>query len=322
MMNFTELPVFYIKTIPVYGDLILAPMDGISDHPFRALVRSFGSAISYTEFIPALDAIHGRARLKDHIHYTQSERPVIYQLLDNDPERLLLAAQNLLPFKPDAIDINLGCPAKDISNRGAGSGLLRHPETIARIFSLLSRNLPIPVTAKIRLGWDQNTLNYREVALAIQENGGACIAVHGRTRQQAYSGIADWDAIADVKACVTLPVIANGDVNSVADIQRIKQHTACEAIMIGRAALGNPWIFMRLDRSEVSPELKFKTVTDHLTRMVEFYGVELGVTRFRKHLIRYMADESLPSERKHEMVTTLDPVRVLEIARNNLLKTV
>ncbi len=302
-----QTPSFFVKDIPVYGDLIFAPMDGISSHPFRSLLRSLGSAMSYTEFIPAVDAIYPKSRLREHTFFTEDERPVVFQLLDNHPERLARAAEKLLVYHPDAIDINLGCPARDIANRGAGSGLMRQPNLVAQIFSTLSKTLPIPVTAKIRLGWDQANRNYLEIAHAIQENGGALLAVHGRTREQAYSGEADWDAIAAIKQNVSIPVIANGDVRSVADIQRIKAHTQCDGVMIGRAALSNPWIFSRLDRCQVTEDQLRATITEHLKRMVEFYGPDGGLVRFRKHILRYLEDYVLPADRRMEMVTGTDP---------------
>ena len=249
----TSSPTFYIRDIPVHGNLILAPMDGYSDQPFRSLARKLGSALSYTEFINTLDVIHKQPRfLAERIAYTTDERPIVYQLLDNDPQRLLAAAQRLLPHQPDIFDINLGCSARSVSGRGAGAGLLKTPEKIATIFNLLSKNLPIPITGKIRLGWDENTRNYQLVARIIEENGGQLIAVHGRTRAQQYSGQADWDAIAEIKQIVSIPVIANGDVQTVADIDRILAHTHCDGVMIGRAATTNPWIFSRLQHSQDS----------------------------------------------------------------------
>lgn len=300
-------PVFYVKEIPVYGDLIFAPMDGISSYPFRSLVRSLGSAMSYTEFIPAIDAIFPKQRLREHVFYREDERPLVFQLLDNHPDRLARAAESLLAYKPDAIDINLGCPARDISNRGAGAGLLRKPGIIGQIISDLSKSLPVPITAKIRLGWDQANRNYIEVARAIADNGGALIAVHGRTRDQAYSGAADWDAIAEIKQAVSIPVIANGDVITVEDIRRVKDRTGCDGVMIGRAALSNPWIFSRLDRSEVSVEQLRSTIRDHLQRMIAFYGAEGGLVRFRKHIIQYLAIYLLPQNRRLELLACLDP---------------
>jgi tRNA-dihydrouridine synthase B len=310
----TQVPLFYIGQIPIYGDLVLAPMDGISTHPFRSIVRELGSAISYTEFIPAVDAIHGKGRLHEHIDFTEAERPLAYQILDNKPDQLVLAAENLLPHQPDFIDINLGCPAKDVSNRGAGSGLLRTPHLIEQIFAKLTTALPVPVTAKIRLGWDDNSRNYLDVARMIEQNGGALVAVHGRTRQQAYSGSADWDAIAEIKAALSIPVIANGDVRTVADIERIKKHTQCDGVMIGRAALSNPWIFSRLDRHQVTDEMLGQMIHRHMERMVSFYGEEGGLIRFRKHILRYLENHVLPAERRLKMITTTSSVEFLTIA--------
>lgn len=320
MLLRTAVPAFQIQSIPILGDLIFAPMDGISTHPFRSLVRSLGSAISYTEFIPAVDAIHGKPRLHEHIFFTQDERPLLYQLLDNNPDQLVRAAEHLLPYHPDAIDINLGCPARDVSNRGAGSGLLRTPNLIEEIFAKMTNALPVPVTAKIRLGWDDDNRNYLDVAHMIEQNGGALIAVHGRTRQQAYSGSADWDAIAEIKSALSIPVIANGDVRTVADIERIKNHTRCDGVMIGRAALANPWIFSRLDRHQVTDEMLRQTIHDHLERMLAFYGEEGGLIRFRKHILRYLENFVLPADRRLLMVTTTSSAEFLAIVDDFIQK--
>ena len=184
---------------------------------------------------------------------------------------------------------------------------------IARIISDLVKSLPIPVTAKIRLGWDSATRNYLEVARIIEDNGGALIAVHGRTRDQAYAGNADWDAIAEIKQAVSIPVIANGDVRTVEDIRLIKEHTGCDGVMIGRAAMANPWIFSRLDRSQVSVIQLRATIKDHLQRMIEFYGVEAGILRFRKHILHYLAVYILPSDRRLALLACMEPQGFLEM---------
>jgi len=278
-----------------------------------------GSAMSYTEFISAVDAVHLTERLKSHIFFGEDERPVVFQLLDNDVDRLVKAAVNLLKFNPDIIDINLGCPAKDIANRGAGAGLLRTPEKISAIFSALRRAVPIPITAKIRLGWDDDHLTYLETARAIEENGGELIAVHGRTQKQGYSGEADWDAIAQVKQVVSIPVIANGDVLTVNDIFRIRNHTACDGVMIGRAALANPWIFSRIDRGSVSTELLFRTISNHLGRSRSFFGAEQGLIRFRKHILYYLKGSvEIPRETRLDLLTTLDLQHFLSIVEKLL----
>jgi len=313
MMN-EPTPTSYIKAIPVYGQTILSPMDGYSDLPFRGLCRQLGSAMSYTEFINAQDVISGHRRdLPPRLVYQEFERPVAFQLYDDDPQRILEAVHLLLPHNPDIIDINMGCSEKNISRRGAGAGLLRTPEKIAQIFSTLTKELDIPVTGKIRIGWDEENLNYLEVAHIIEDNGGSLVAVHGRTRMQAYRGEADWDPIAEIKQAVSIPVIGNGDVKTVADIARIQAHTGCDAVMIGRAAIGNPWIFSGLDREQVPPEMVQETLLDHLQRSLDFYGEERGLVLFRKHANRYLSPYRLPTDLRRRLLTAEQPEQFLAL---------
>ncbi len=301
---------FSIRDIPVHGDLVLSPMDGVSDAPFRELARSLGSALSYTEFINAIDILNGYPYLEEHLYFSEQERPVVYQIFDDDPERLVKAAHRLRERRPDIIDVNMGCSARCVSGRGAGAALLRTPEKIARIFSTLTRELDIPITGKIRLGWDANSRNYLEIARIIEDNGGALIAVHARTKEQGYTGEVDWDAIGEIKQAVNIPVLGNGDVKTVADIERIQAQTGCDGVMIGRAAIGNPWIFMRLERDQVPPALVRTTMRRHLDANIEFYGLDRGLTLFRKHLKRYLAPYDVPRPVLGAMLTSTDPAMV------------
>ncbi len=296
-------PQFFAGRIPVYGDLILSPMDGYSDLPFRSLCRALGSAMSYTEFMNSLDILQGHPRVHQKLAFQLQERPVVFQIFDNDPDRLVEAALRLQERKPDIIDINMGCSAKTVSGRGAGAGLLRTPLKIARIFRRLSRTLEVPVTGKIRLGWDDDSRNYLLVARIIEENGGALVAVHGRTKKQNYNGRADWDAIAQIRQTVSIPVIGNGDVRTTVDIRRMKAHTGCDAIMIARGAIGNPWIFSRLDRIEVPAPTVRRTMVGHLRRMQDFYGPERGLILFRKHASRYISPYRLSPAIRQKMLT-------------------
>jgi tRNA-dihydrouridine synthase B len=286
-------PTFRVGKIPVYGDAILAPMDGFSDWPFRSICRVLGSAMSYNEFTRAEFIINAFEHIKSRFDHEESERPFVIQVYGDDPELIIAAAQRVQEKRPDIIDINMGCPARTVANRGAGVGLMRTPLKVARIFQKLSKSLDVPVTGKIRLGWEDNR-TYKLIARIVEENGGALIAVHGRTQEQGYSGEANWDAIAEVKATVKIPVIGNGDVKKVADIERMKAHTGCEAVMIGRAAIGNPWIFSRLDREQVTPEMIRLMVHQHLERNLQFYGEHKGLILFRKHAMRYLALQRLP----------------------------
>lgn len=292
---------FHVGNTPIYGRAILSPMDGFSDLPFRSLARRLGSAMSYTEFVNAMDVVAGQPYVEQRLAYSEEERPITFQVFDDDPERLLQAALKLRDRNPDIIDVNMGCSAKCVAGRGAGAGLLREPAKIAAIFDKLSKALDIPVTGKIRLGWDQENLNYLEVARIVEDNGGQMLAVHGRTKAQAYRGEANWEAIAEIKAALSIPVVGNGDVQTVADIARMREFTSCDAVMIGRGAIGNPWIFADLDREEVSVEQVQETMLTHLQSMLDFYGPQQGLILFRKHAARYISPYS-PRTAQREML--------------------
>ena len=294
-------PVFFVRDIPIYGDVILAPMDGYSDWPFRSLCRELGSAMSYTEFVQAEKIMSRSKQPAKKLYFEEAERPVVFQIYGDDPDLILQAALRAQTMNPDIIDINMGCPAKSITHRGAGVGLMKTPLKIARIFKKLSAALKVPVTGKIRLGWERNK-NYKLIARIVEENGGALIAIHGRTREQGYNGNADWDAIAEVKSAVKIPVIGNGDVKLVADIERMKKHTACDAVMIGRGALPNPWIFSGLDREQVTTEQAQQTAHEHLEKNTKFYGQEDGQRLFRKYAAHYLLLKTLSRDERREIL--------------------
>jgi len=294
-------PAFRVGNVPVYGDAVLAPMDGYSDWPFRSLCRGLGSAMSYTEFVKVEYILRGFEHVRARLAYEPGERPVVFQIYGDDPDLILKAALRVQELGPDIIDINMGCPAKSIAHRGAGVGMMRTPLKIARTFRKLSIALKVPVTGKIRLGWD-DFRSYKLIARIVEENGGALIALHGRTKEQHYSGQADWDAIAEVRAAVGIPVIGSGDVKTVADIQRMKKYTGCQAVMIGRAAIANPWIFAGLDREQVTPEQVHQTVQEHLERNIKFYGAEDGQRLFRKYAVQYLLLKTLSRETRKDIL--------------------
>lgn len=282
-------PVFFIRHIPIEGDLILSPMAGFSDRPFRAICRELGSAMSYTEFVSAEAMSYNNPRTWRFFDYAEHERPVVFQFFDHDVDRLVTQCQRAVDrLHPDVIDINMGCSVNKVSQKGAGAGLLRTPRKIAEIFDRLSRTLPVPVTGKIRLGWDDQSLNYLEVAHILEDNGASAIAVHGRTKHQGYGDEARWEPIAEIKAAVKVPVIGNGDVKCVADIDRLKAQTHCDAVMIGRAAIGHPWIFQRKDREQVTFAERAALIRRHLAAMLAYYGPAKGLILFRKHIVKYI----------------------------------
>lgn len=290
---------FYVRDIPIYGRVILSPMDGFSDLPFRLICRELGSALSYTEFanVDELAATRRRdAKCWRKLEFDASERPMTFQIYGHEVDRIVTVAMRLQDLEPgpDIIDINMGCYVKNISERGAGSGMLRCPDKMATLFKRLSSTLRLPVTGKIRLGWDDVSRNYVENAKRLEDNGASLIAVHGRTKAQGYTGSADWDAIAEVRQAVTIPVIGNGDVKTVADIARLQAHTGCDGVMIGRAAIGNPWIFAGKDREQVTLGEKIALMRRHLALNLEFYGPRAGLVLFRKHAAKYI--HGLPNE--------------------------
>ena len=306
------MPNFYIRDVPIYGDTILAPMDGYSDWPFRSICRALGSAMSYTEFVKVEKILSRSKEPAKGLYYEEAERPVTFQIYGDDPELILTAALKIEPLKPDIIDLNMGCPAKSIADRGAGVGMMPSPLRIARTFRKLVKALKVPVTGKIRLGWDRNK-NFKLIARIVEEEGGSLIAVHGRTKEQGYSGNANWDAIAEVKSAVKIPVIGNGDVKRVEDIKKLKDYTGCDAVMIGRAALANPWIFARLDREQVPPEMVKETIHNHLAKSVEFYGDEDGQRLFRKYAVQYLLLKTLDRETRREILKTRPSAEFLEL---------
>ncbi|NUM45040.1 MAG: tRNA dihydrouridine synthase DusB [Anaerolineales bacterium] len=294
---------FSIHHLPIPGDTLLSPMDGYSDQPFRSLCRGLGSAMSYTEFVKAEDVLERIAHVDEKLAFTEAERPVTFQIYGDDPGKILDAALRIQERGPDVIDVNMGCPAKTISARGAGVGLMRTPEKIAEIFRLLTTHLEVPVTGKMRLGWDESTRNYLQVAKIVEDNGAQLLAVHGRTRAQGYGGQADWDAIAEVVDALKIPVIGNGDVTTVADIDRMKAHTGCAGVMIGRGAMYNPWIFSWLERDQVPPDVVRTTMLRHLELNLAFYGPERGLVLFRKYASRYLSPYAMTREVRQRLMT-------------------
>jgi nifR3 family TIM-barrel protein len=307
---------FLIREVEIAGRVLLAPMDGYTDSPFRSMCRAFGASLCPSEFINGIDIVNGHPHLKYKLHFNPEERPFCYQVYDDDPDRLLNAAKILMRSRPDLLDINMGCSARKVSNRGAGAGLLRTPNKIGRIMSMLTQNLEIPITAKIRLGWDENSRNYLEIVRFLQDNGASAITVHARTRKQEYKGLADWNAIGEIKSIATVPIIGNGDVKSLEDAKRLIDQTGCDAVMIGRAALGNPWVFSGADRKNQSVKSILTVVQEHLYKMTSLYSNKIGTMLFRRHLARYLHDINLSTEQKVVIFAIEDPANLIEYLNN------
>lgn len=291
-------PTFLIRDLPIHGPLILAPLSGYNDQPFRRLCLEFGAALVYTGLLSASAILYGSQRSREMLRFHPDEHPLACQLFGSDEAILEKAARAVEVLGIDVLDFNMGCAEPKIVKGGYGAALLKDPAQIGRIVARLVRAVQVPVTGKIRLGWDAGTRNYLEVARVLEESGAALIAVHGRTADQQYTGLADWDAIAEVKQAARIPVLASGDVKCAADIPRLQAHTGCDGVMIGRAAIGSPWIFQRRDLPDVPWAERVPVIMKHLRRMVDFHGEVQGHRRFRKHLRRYLTSTDVSRQQR------------------------
>ena len=302
-----QKPTFYVRDVPIYGDTILSPMARYSDVPFRTLCRAHGSAMNYTEFVPAGALLHEDNPMWRRLDVRPGgETPMVFQIFGFDAQELLDAALVIQEWGPDIIDINMGCSAPQVSEHGAGVGMMRKPKLVEETFRLLNKHLEVPVTGKIRIGWDESSKNYVEIARIMEDNGASLVAIHGRTRFQKYRGEADWDGSAELKQSVGIPVIGNGDVKTSVDIDRMKAHTNCDAVMIGWAAVGNPWIFERKAREDVVFAEIMAAIRLHLQEMLAYYGDPDGLRRFGRHLRRYLSGLAL-KHYQNRLLETDDP---------------
>lgn len=304
-------PAFSIANIPIYGHVVLAPMDGISDQPFRWLCRRMGSAFTVSEFINVLDVPRKLNDLDKRTCFSETERPFGFQLYGNDEEHILNAAKLLIKNEPDFFDLNLGCSVRRIAGRGAGAGLLKDPNKIKVIISSLVKETKIPITIKLRLGWDNESMNYFEIARIAEGEGISMIAIHGRTKTQNWSDPADWEAIRKLKSQVHIPVIGNGDIQSVDDVQKMLTNTGCEGVMVGRAAVGNPWLFSGIEKEELSIEQLKKVIYLHWSLMQSFYGREKARILFKKHLKAYLNCSQFSNMDRKGIIRSDNPFRYL-----------
>lgn len=284
-----------IREILKQNPLVLAPMAGITDFPFRVICKELGAGLVFSEMVSVEALIREHKRTKDMLRTDPAERPVVFQIFGSKPESMAEAAQIVSQGEVDFIDINMGCPVPKILKSGAGSALLRDMGLAGEIMAAVAGASKVPVTVKIRLGWDAKNIIAVDLATAAESAGIAAVTVHGRTKVQGFSGQADWSMIKVVKESVGIPVIGNGDVRSARDAKRMLDETGCDGVMIGRAIQGYPWIFREarqyLKTGIVPPpptrEERESVMLRHLNEMVNLLGENIGVREMRKHLCWY-----------------------------------
>lgn len=291
------MPELQIGNVKLENDLILGPMAGVTDLPFRLLCKEQGAGLHCMEMVSAKGIMYNNKNTKFLLTIDERERPVSLQLFGSDADIISEQAKRIeeLPF--DILDINMGCPVPKIVNNGDGSALMKNPLLAGEIIEKTARAIQKPVTVKIRKGFDEEHINAVEMAHIAQESGAAAIAVHGRTREQYYSGKADWEIIRKVKEAVKIPVIGNGDVWTPQDAIDMRKQTGCDGVMIGRGAQGNPWIFKQILHYEQTGELLEKPSPQEVTEMIlrhakmqmEFKGEYIGMREIRKHAAWYTA---------------------------------
>ena len=284
-----------IGSLSLKSNLILSPMAGISDLPFRALNRRFGAELAFVEMINARSASYKNKKTRQMLKSTAQDQPLGVQLLGCEPKFISQALEALQGCSFDILDFNAACPAKKVVRRGEGAALLREPKKLKQILRLVVKNSSLPVTVKIRIGWDRDSINAREVALHAQDSGVSGIFIHGRTKLQGYSGGVDYQAIRKVKESLEVPVIASGNILSAELAARMLGETGCDGLAVARGALGNPWIFREIaarlegDGLPGAPDKKeiAQVMAGHLKECVDFYGERVGVVIFRKFFAWY-----------------------------------
>ena len=285
-----------IGNVQLDNEVFLSPMAGVTDLPFRTICKEKGCGMLYTEMINAKALCYDDENTKKMLRMDKDEHPVAVQIFGSDPEFMGKAAIIMNQYPNEILDINMGCPAPKVIKNGDGSALMRNPKLAAEVLTAVVKNSEKPVTLKIRKGWDDDSVNAVEIAKIAEECGISALAIHGRTREQFYSGKADWDIIAEIKQAINIPVIGNGDVFEVEDAVNVLEKTKCDAIMIGRGAQGNPWIFNRINHymktGEILPEPtleeKITTAIRHMNLAVAEHGDYVAVREMRKHIGWYL----------------------------------
>ena len=289
---------FEIGNIKIKNKVVLAPMAGVSNSAYRRIVKEMGAGLIYAEMVSDKAITYGNQKTIDMLYMTDFERPIAQQIFGSDKDSFVKAAKYIYEnMHPDIIDINMGCPVPKVALRAqAGSALLKNPNKVFEIVKSVVESVPIPVTVKIRSGWDSNNINAIEIAKKIEEAGAKAIAIHARTRSQGYSGKADWNIIKQVKENVSIPVIGNGDIKTCYDAKKMLEETNCDAVMIGRGCLGNPWLIKEcvdyleknIEPKEITLEERIDMILKHISYLKKAKNEKVANLEMRTHIGYYL----------------------------------
>jgi len=319
-----------IGNIQLNGKVILAPMAGVCNSAFRKICKEMGCSLVCAEMVSDKGMIYNSKKTEEMLYFEEVERPISQQIFGSDKETFTEAAKRVYEIMhPDIIDINMGCPVPKVAIKSqAGSALLKNPQLIKEIVSSVVASVPVPVTVKIRSGWDFNSINAVEIAKICQEAGAQAITVHPRTRSQLYSGKADLDIIKQVKEAVNIPVIGNGDIKDIESAKHMLEYTKCDAIMIGRGVLGNPWLIKEIDTylktgkvlDKPSYEEKIKMCYKHLDYLLKIKSEHIAVLEMRSHISWYVKGIPYHKEIQSQCFKAKTKEEIIEILDNYLKK--
>ncbi len=322
---------FKIGNVEIKNNIVLAPMAGVCNSAFRKIIKEMGCGLIYAEMVSDKALVYENKKTEDMLYMEEMERPIAQQIFGSDKESFVIAAKKICKtMKPDIIDINMGCPVPKVAIKSqAGSALLKNPEKIREIVSAVVNSVDVPVTVKIRSGWDSKSINAVEVAKICEEAGASAITVHGRTRSQGYTGKVDLDIIKRVKEAVSIPVIGNGDIIDIESAKKMFEYTKCDAIMIGRGVLGNPWLIKQLDSyfkdgsiiEKPTCEEKIEMCLKHLDYLLKIKNEKVAILEMRSHIAWYL--KGIPNNNliKDEIFKS-NTVEEMKKILNNYLKKI
>ncbi|MBQ1812431.1 MAG: tRNA dihydrouridine synthase DusB [Bacilli bacterium] len=312
-----------IGSVEIKNQVVLAPMAGICNSAFRRIIKEMGAGLIYAEMVSDKAIVYENKKTTDMLYMTDYERPISQQIFGSDITSFVESARIVYEkMKPDIIDINMGCPVPKVAvGAQAGAALLKNPEKIYEIVSAVVKTVPVPVTVKIRSGWDKDHINAVEVARVCEKAGASAICVHPRTRNQRYEGLSDWNIIKEVKSNVSIPVIGNGDIKSIYDAKRMLDETGCDAVMIGRAALGNPWLIKDIveylengnECNAITKDEKIDMCIKHMNYLLEFKPEKTAILEMRSHIAWYLKGLNGSNDVKREIFKSTTKKEVLEI---------